>query len=178
MDMVAMIGFGGLWVALFTWQLGKRSLIPINDPQFESTMEQMHAGHWMKDKHKGNGHRTETPDVSHIRNVEVTHETSDINVRAVLTFAARAYDSDDRRRVWSRGCCLLTSTRRKRNSRGPGRWRCSKEERLPPEPRLQAAPGFAITTGRRADAEAWNWPRRKRSIECCGNNGRRTSRRG
>jgi len=34
-----------LWLWLFTWQLGKRSLIPINDPQFESTMEQMHAGH-------------------------------------------------------------------------------------------------------------------------------------
>jgi hypothetical protein len=35
---------------------------------------------------KGNGHKTETPDVSHIRNVEVTHEASDINVRGVLTF--------------------------------------------------------------------------------------------
>ena len=45
MDAVALIGFGGLWLWLFTWQLGKRSLIPINDPQFESTMEQMHAGH-------------------------------------------------------------------------------------------------------------------------------------
>ena len=45
MDVVALIGFGGLWLVLFTWQLGKRSLIPINDPQFESTMEQMHVGH-------------------------------------------------------------------------------------------------------------------------------------
>jgi hypothetical protein len=45
MDVAALIGFGGLWLAFFTWQLGKRSLIPINDPQFESTMEQMHAGH-------------------------------------------------------------------------------------------------------------------------------------
>ena len=44
-DVVALIGFGGLWLALFTWQLGKRPLIPINDPQFESTLEQMHAGH-------------------------------------------------------------------------------------------------------------------------------------
>jgi len=34
-------------------------------------------------KHTGNGHQTETPDVSHIRNVEVTHESSDVNVRAV-----------------------------------------------------------------------------------------------
>ena len=37
-------------------------------------------------KHKGNGHQTETPDVSHIRNVEVTHETSDININGVLVF--------------------------------------------------------------------------------------------
>ena len=28
--------FGGGWLALFTWQLSKRPLIPINDPQFES----------------------------------------------------------------------------------------------------------------------------------------------
>jgi hypothetical protein len=45
MDIAAMLGVGGLWLALFMWQLGKRSLIPINDPQFESTMEQMHAEH-------------------------------------------------------------------------------------------------------------------------------------
>jgi hypothetical protein len=43
-DVLALIGFGGLWVALFARELGKRSLIPINDPQFESTLEQMHAG--------------------------------------------------------------------------------------------------------------------------------------
>jgi hypothetical protein len=44
MDVLALIGFGGLWLALFTWQVGNRPLIPINDPQFESTVEQMHAG--------------------------------------------------------------------------------------------------------------------------------------
>lgn len=44
MDVAALIGFGGIWLAFFTWQLGKRPLIPINDPQFESTLEQMHAG--------------------------------------------------------------------------------------------------------------------------------------
>ncbi len=44
MDVAALIGFGGLWLAFFTWHLGKRPLIPINDPQFESTLEQMHAG--------------------------------------------------------------------------------------------------------------------------------------
>jgi hypothetical protein len=44
-DVLALLGFGGLWLSLFAWQLGKRPLIPINDPQFESTLEQMHAGH-------------------------------------------------------------------------------------------------------------------------------------
>ena len=34
----------------------------------------------------GNGHKTETPDVSHIRNVDCAYEASDINVRGVLTF--------------------------------------------------------------------------------------------
>ena len=46
LDAIALIGFGGAWLALFAWQLGKRPLIPINDLQFESVMEQQHAsGH-------------------------------------------------------------------------------------------------------------------------------------
>ena len=45
LDVLALIGFGGIWLGLFTWQLGKRSLIPINDPQYESVVEQAHAGH-------------------------------------------------------------------------------------------------------------------------------------
>ena len=44
LDLIALAGFGGLWLALFASQLSKRALIPINDPQFESTLEQMHAG--------------------------------------------------------------------------------------------------------------------------------------
>jgi hypothetical protein len=38
LDVVALIGFGGLWLGIFAWQLGKRALIPINDPQFESVL--------------------------------------------------------------------------------------------------------------------------------------------
>ena len=45
LDIVALLGIGGIWLAIFTWQLGKRPLIPINDPQYESVLEQMHAGH-------------------------------------------------------------------------------------------------------------------------------------
>src|SRR5437868_6900276 len=40
--------------------------------------------------HKGNGHHarhvTETPDVSHIKNPDVTHEASDVDIAAVAKF--------------------------------------------------------------------------------------------
>ena len=45
MHPVGLIAIGGLWLALFARELGKRPLIPINDPQYESVLEQAHAGH-------------------------------------------------------------------------------------------------------------------------------------
>jgi hypothetical protein len=33
MDLLAPIGIGGLWLAVFLWQLGKRPLLPMNDPE-------------------------------------------------------------------------------------------------------------------------------------------------
>lgn len=98
----------------------------------------------MTRKDKSNGHKTETPDVSHIRNVEVTHETSDINVRAVLTFVVVLTIATI---AVSAGMWLLFRyyTRQQAKEPGPGPMALAKEERLPPEPRLQAAPGFAVT---------------------------------
>ncbi|MDQ6654012.1 MAG: hypothetical protein M3Y84_14885 [Acidobacteriota bacterium] len=43
MDVVAPIGIGGVWLAMFSWQLSKRALIPINDPQYETVLQQAHA---------------------------------------------------------------------------------------------------------------------------------------
>jgi hypothetical protein len=43
MDVVAPIAMGGLWVATFAWQLQKRSLVPINDPQLEQALEPAHG---------------------------------------------------------------------------------------------------------------------------------------
>jgi hypothetical protein len=40
MDIVAPLAMGGLWLAVFGWQLSKRPLVAINDPQFESVLEQ------------------------------------------------------------------------------------------------------------------------------------------
>jgi len=44
MDYVAPIAIGGLWVGTFAWQLQKRPLLPINDPQLEQALV-AHAGH-------------------------------------------------------------------------------------------------------------------------------------
>lgn len=99
----------------------------------------------MKDKHKGNGHRTETPDVSHIRNVEVTHETSDINVRAVLTFAVVLTFATI---VIAFGLQFLFAYFNAQEAKQPkpGPMALTGKDRLPPEPRLQGARGFQITT--------------------------------
>jgi hypothetical protein len=98
----------------------------------------------MAKKVKSNGHKTETPDVSHIRNVEVTHETSDVNVRGVLTFAVVLALATI---AIGAGLWMLFRffNQQQAKAPGPGPMALSKEERLPPEPRLQGAPGFQVT---------------------------------
>ncbi|MBO0882292.1 MAG: hypothetical protein J2P17_18530, partial [Mycobacterium sp.] len=39
LDVFAFVGFGGLWVAVFTWQLPARQLLPANDPRLVPAME-------------------------------------------------------------------------------------------------------------------------------------------
>jgi hypothetical protein len=43
MDLVSVLAFGGLWLGTFGWQLGRRSLVPINDPQYEAVLDQVRA---------------------------------------------------------------------------------------------------------------------------------------
>jgi hypothetical protein len=43
MDYVAPIAIGGLWMATFAWQLQKRPLLPINDPQLEQALVPVHG---------------------------------------------------------------------------------------------------------------------------------------
>lgn len=96
-------------------------------------------------KQKQNGHKTETPDVSHIRNVEVTHETSDVSVTGVLTFVVILTLATA---AVSVGMWVLfryfNAQEAKEPRRGPMAL-TDKQARLPPEPRLQSAPGFEIT---------------------------------
>ena len=49
MDVVSPIGFGGIWLGAFFWQLGKRPVMPVNDPQFPSVLEQAQDQHHTDD---------------------------------------------------------------------------------------------------------------------------------
>jgi hypothetical protein len=97
----------------------------------------------MAEKPKGNGHKTETPDVSHIRNVEVTHEPSDVSVRGVLMFVVVLTIATA---AVCGGMLLLFTYFDNQAAKAPkpGPMALTDKERLPPGPRLQAAPGFEI----------------------------------
>ena len=102
---------------------------------------------------KHNGHKTETPDVSHLRNVEVTHETSDISVSGVLKFVLALTLGTIA--VYIGMVFLFNLFNKEAQEPPPGPRALTKQERLPPEPRLQAAPGFGVTlvNGRKVDLE-------------------------
>ena len=108
----------------------------------------------MTRKEKSNGHKTETPDVSHIRNIEVTHEASDVSVRGVAMFVVVLTIATI---VISIGMWVLFRyfDAQEAKERRPGPMALSQDERLPPEPRLQAAPGFEVTLqdGRRVNLQ-------------------------
>jgi len=98
--------------------------------------------------HKGNGHGygTETPDVSHVRNVDVTHELSDVNVPGILKFVGALV-------VMTVVVYVLmyllfgffnAQEARKESEAPPGPMAMTEQESLPPEPRLQAAKGFGV----------------------------------
>jgi hypothetical protein len=42
LDVVAVIGFGGLWLAVFIWQALARPLLPANDPRLQPALEAAH----------------------------------------------------------------------------------------------------------------------------------------
>lgn len=106
-------------------------------------------------KREGGEGMSETPDVSHIKNVDVTHEKSDVNVRAVLIFVGGLV-------VFAAVIHLLIALmfrvlddRAKALEPARPPMAMSAQEQMPPEPRLQDAPGFGVTkeNGQRVDLE-------------------------
>jgi len=92
--------------------------------------------------HKG-GHKTETPDVSHIRNVEVTHEMSDVDVRGILTFAVALTVMTVVVYLLMLLMFKVLNKQEVGKEQKPSPMALSEKERLPPEPRLQGAQGFS-----------------------------------
>jgi len=98
-----------------------------------------------KNGHNGQkGHVTETPDVSHIKNIDVTHETSDVNVGGILKFVVGLTIFGIIVNVLMWGMFRFFNAQEETKEPKPGPMAMTKEERLPPEPRLQAAPGFGV----------------------------------
>ncbi len=100
-------------------------------------------------RHNGNGHDpqhvTETPDVSHIKNLDVTHEASDVSVSGVAKFVLGLTVLGVVVFVLMWGMFRVLDTQEGTKEPQPGPMAMTEQERLPPEPRLQAARGFGVT---------------------------------
>lgn len=94
--------------------------------------------------HGGHGHVTETPDVSHIKNVDVTHEASDVSIGGILKFVVGLTIFGIIVSVLMWGTFRFLNFQEQQKEPKPGPMAMTTDERLPPEPRLQAAPGFGV----------------------------------
>lgn len=99
-------------------------------------------------------HVTETPDTSYIKNVDVTHEVSDVYFGGIAKFvvALVVLMVASFLIVW--GMFRALESRTPEAPRSP--MALSEKERLPPEPRLQGAPGFAEELEKNAQAQKEN----------------------
>ena len=110
-----------------------------------------------KQGHNGHGHVTEVPDVSHLKNVDVTHETSDVNVPALLKFVLALTILTGV--VYVLMLFLFSFLNTQERETPPGPMAMSEQESLPPEPRLQSAPGFAAALAKSVGDTDSNKPR-------------------
>jgi hypothetical protein len=86
----------------------------------------------------------ETPDVSHIQNEDVSHERSDVNVKSIIIFAVGlAVLTGVVLLLMSLMYNVLDAREREQEGERPP-MALTENEHMPPEPRLQAAPGFGV----------------------------------
>lgn len=90
-------------------------------------------------------HITETPDTSHIKNIDVTHEASDVQVGSIAKFVIGllVLTIATHLGLWGMFRVLEKSETGREQQQHRSPLAMTGEERLPPEPRLQSAPGFA-----------------------------------
>ena len=95
-------------------------------------------------QHNGRGHVTETPDVSHIKNIDVTHEASDVSVSGILKFVVGLTIFAVVVHVLMWGLFRFFNSQEEGKEPPPGPMAMTEQERRPPDPKLQAAPGFGV----------------------------------
>jgi hypothetical protein len=87
----------------------------------------------------------ETPDVSHIQNPDVSHEASDVNVASIIKFVGGLFVLTVITFVLMKLLFKVLEDRAAKLDPPARPMALTEKERLPPEPRLQAAPGFGVT---------------------------------
>ena len=90
----------------------------------------------------------ETPDVTHIHNPDVSHEASDVNVGSIAKFVIGLFVLTVVTFVLMKLLFKVLEDRAARLDPPARPMALSEQERLPPEPRLQAAPGFGVQESR------------------------------
>ena len=99
----------------------------------------------MRKKRKDDIH--ETPDVSHIQNPDVSHEASDVNVGSIIKFVVGLFVLTVVTFVLMKLLFKVLEDRAAKLDPPARPMALTEQERLPPEPRLQAAPGFGVDEG-------------------------------
>src|SRR6266404_864856 len=100
----------------------------------------------IRNGHQGNGHGhvTETPDVSHIKNIDVTHEASDVNVGGIVKFVVGLTIFAIAVQVLMWSMFRFFNAQEAGKEPQPGPMAMTAQERRPPDPKLQSAPGFGV----------------------------------
>jgi hypothetical protein len=104
----------------------------------------------MAEKH----HITETPDTSYIKNIDVTHETSDVYIGGIARFVIGLFALLVVSFVLMLGLFKLLNSQPVPGEKPRSKVALTEKERLPPEPRLQSAPGFAEELQKTAAAQS------------------------
>ncbi len=97
-------------------------------------------------------HVTETPDVSYIKNVDVTHELSDVYISGIARFVVALSILMIASFFLMWGMFRAFEARVEEPKRSP--MALTGKDRLPPEPRLQGAPGFGEGLEKTATTES------------------------
>lgn len=95
-------------------------------------------------------HVTETPDTSYIKNIDVTHEVSDVSISGIARFVVALVVLMVVSFVLMLAMFKILDKKTVEQPRSP--MALSEKDRLPPEPRLQGAPGFADQLDKTAQA--------------------------